>query len=70
MEIQAIINNRQDNLFSARLLKSIERFDNKFKYFLKSQNLRWLLIDLLAPLILAISAIYLLISAISAFSYL
>lgn len=45
---------------SARVPVSLGRFDNWFGLFLRSQNLRWLVIDFLAPIIVAVSALLLL----------
>lgn len=47
-------------LNSPRLMVSLSRFDRWFEIFLRSQNLRWLVLDLCAPLALAIWALYLL----------
>lgn len=44
-----------------RVPASLERFDGWFKIFLKSQNVRWLLIEFLLPISLGIWAVYLLI---------
>ncbi len=43
-----------------RVPASLERFDSWFKVFLKSQNIRWLLIEFLLPISLGIWAVYLL----------
>ena len=37
-------------LNSKRIPASLERFDNRFHFFLSSQNLRWLIIELLLPI--------------------
>ncbi len=47
-------------LEAERVPASLDRFDTWFKYFLKSQNTRWLLIEFLLPISLALWAIYLL----------
>jgi hypothetical protein len=42
----------------ARIPTSLQRFDRWFEFFLRSQNLRWLLIEFLAPVGLAAVALY------------
>jgi hypothetical protein len=44
-------------LESNQLIESMETFDRRFKFFLKSQNIRWFIIDFSAPILLATSAI-------------
>lgn len=46
--------------FDARVPMSLERFDKWFEIFLRSQNLRWLVIDAAAPIVFAGWALYLL----------
>jgi hypothetical protein len=48
---------------AARIPGSLKRFDNWFHLFLRSQNLRWLVIDVLVPVGLAGIALYLLKTA-------
>lgn len=43
-----------------RIPASLKRFDGWFQLFLRSQNLRWLLVEFLAPLIYAGYALYVL----------
>lgn len=45
---------------SKRIMVSLSRFDKWFEFFLRSQNLRWLIIEFLFPLILAGYALLLL----------
>jgi len=45
-----------------RIPVSLKRFDNWFQLFLRSQNLRWLIIEFLFPIVLGLSAQYLLSS--------
>ena len=45
-------------LSNLRLEASLKRFDNWFKYFNKIQNWRWLVVDSLMPIIVAIIAIW------------
>lgn len=47
-------------LASPRIAVSLSRFDAWFQIFLRSQNLRWLLIDFVAPVGFSIWALYLL----------
>jgi len=54
------INETKSLLDSQRIPASLKRFDRCFHLFLKSQNLRWLLFDLLIPIILGLIAISLL----------
>lgn len=43
-----------------RIPVSLERFDGWFQLFLRSQNLRWFLVEFLFPILLALSALWLL----------
>jgi len=43
-----------------RIPTSLKRFDAWFELFLRSQNLRWLVIELVAPIVLALFALYIL----------
>ena len=54
------IEQTQKAIEATRIPISLKRFDNWFKFFLRSQNLRWLIIDLLVPLTLWGTALYLL----------
>lgn len=45
---------------SKRIVVSLKRFDNWFKLFLQSQNIRWILIEFSLPALLGLSAIPLL----------
>lgn len=47
-------------LTAMRISCSLGRFDGWFKLFLKSQNIRWLIIDILLPVSVGVTAIYLL----------
>jgi hypothetical protein len=47
-------------LKAPRIVVSLKRFDRWFQLFLRSQNLRWLVIDLCVPFAFAILALYLL----------
>lgn len=46
----------------ARIPASLKRFDSWFGLFLRSQNLRWLLVDFLAPVLVGGYALFLLIA--------
>jgi len=41
-----------------RITTSLKRFDHSFHFFLRSQNLRWLLIEFVAPVCFAIISLY------------
>ena len=49
-------------LESARIPVSLERFDNRFQLFLRSQNLRWLVLELGLPIIMGFISVALLVS--------
>jgi hypothetical protein len=51
-----------ESIDSARIPASLERFDNWYALFLRSQNLRWLVIDFLAPVLAGGYALVLLLS--------
>lgn len=59
-ELQRTVEATKITIESNRVPVSLERFDQWFKFFLRSQNLRWLVIDIMAPIILGIMAITLL----------
>jgi hypothetical protein len=46
---------------SPRVMASLQRFDSWFSLWLKSQNLRWLVIDVSAPLVMGLIALFLLV---------
>lgn len=50
-------------LESPQLTEKLRRFDQRFRYFLVSQNLRWLVFDFLAPLIVGLAALILLVTS-------
>ncbi len=50
----------KQTIASARIPASLKRFDNWFKLFLSSQNLRWLIFNLLIPILLSVAAMILL----------
>lgn len=49
-------------LESPRIPASLERFDNRFQLFLRSQNLRWLVLELGLPIIMGLVSVFLLAS--------
>lgn len=60
IKLQQSIDEAQRALSATRVPVSLKRFDNWFQFFLRSQNLRWLVFDLLVPIFLAGYAICLL----------
>jgi len=46
---------------SPRVIASLRRFDRWFEFWLRSQNLRWLVIDVSAPLLFGLAALTLLL---------
>jgi len=54
------IEEAQKTFSAARIPVSLERFNKWFEFFLRSQNLRWLIIDVFVPLFLSVYAILLL----------
>jgi hypothetical protein len=44
-------------LDSKQLMVSMKTFDRRYQYFLRSQNIRWFIIDFLGPIILASTAL-------------
>lgn len=57
--IDNTLNKLFDSFNSPRIDDAIWRFDNWFKMFCKSQNWRWLLLEMLLPLVLGFAAIML-----------
>lgn len=60
-KLQKSIDTVQEIDQSKRIPISLRRFDRSFEFFLRSQNLRWLLIDTLIPIFLGVTAIKVLI---------
>ena len=67
---QASLDRIERILNNPRLNASIQRFDNRFKLFLNSQNLRWLLIESSLPLASGMLSIYLLLDKLNWIEYL
>ena len=61
-QLQRSIVNASQTVESRRIPESLKRFDNRFQLFLRSQNLRWLLLELGLPIITGAVAVYLLAS--------
>lgn len=61
MEIKASMDKASEVLTDARIPVSLERFDRAFKVFLRSQNVRWLVLEWLFPIAVGASAIGLLL---------
>jgi len=59
--LESALTRAQETDDSARIRASLKRFDNWFQLWLRSQNLRWLVIDVGAPLVLGVAALVLLI---------
>lgn len=59
-KLQQSIDLVSKDISATRVPVSLKRFDNWFQFFLRSQNLRWLVFDLLVPIFLAGYAICLL----------
>lgn len=60
VKLQQSIDEVQKAISASRVPVSLKRFDGWFELFLRSQNLRWLVIDILVPALLAGFAILLL----------
>lgn len=61
VKLQQSVDEVQKTIFASRVPVSLKRFDRWFELFLRSQNLRWLVIDILVPVLLASSAMWLLL---------
>lgn len=59
-ELSRSVEQAEKTMGAVRISVSLRRFDSSFALFLRSQNLRWLLIDILMPLVVASYAIFLL----------
>jgi hypothetical protein len=60
VDLTNAVKNTQTVLEAARIPASLNRFDNWFEIFLRSQNLRWLIIDFGFPLLIGLFALILL----------
>lgn len=61
-DVKKKIENVEKTLTAVRIPASLERFDNRFKLMLRSQNIRWLVLELALPLLLGCWAVWLLIN--------
>ncbi|PXV60543.1 hypothetical protein SAMN04487785_102265 [Dyella jiangningensis] len=61
VELRHAIENAERQDSSPRILASLNRFDRWFSLWLRSQNLRWLVIDVLVPLVAGSVAVILLL---------
>jgi hypothetical protein len=59
-ELKGAIESMGKTLRSLRIPASLDRFDQAYRHFLTSQNVRWLLLDALLPIGMAILALILL----------
>ena len=56
------IENVEKTLTASRISASLDRFDSRFKLMLRSQNIRWLVLELAFPITLGCWAVWLLIN--------
>ena len=59
-KLKSSIENVEKTLTSNRIPASLYRFDKWFLFFLRSQNLRWLVIELMLPMLLSLYSLALL----------
>lgn len=57
-EVSSSLKAIKDTLGSDQIPKSLGTFDRRFRFFLVSQNLRWILIEYAVPIILASVSLY------------
>jgi len=62
IKLKGSIETVSKTLESPRIPVSLERFDNRFQLFLRSQNLRWLVLELGLPIIMGFTSVALLVS--------
>lgn len=60
-ELKSAVVNTEKTLLSQRIPASLKRFDDWFRLFLKSQNLRWIIIDTLLPIVIGTAAVVVLL---------
>ena len=58
-DLKHSVETAQKAIASQRIPVSLQRFDNWFQFLLRSQNLRWLIIEFVFPIILGGSALFL-----------
>ncbi len=61
-ELKNAVNDAVKTIDAQRIPVSLKRFDSWFELFLRSQNLRWFVVEFSFPVILALSALWLLFS--------
>lgn len=59
-ELTNAVNEAAKTISAQRISVSLKRFDSWFEFFLRSQNLRWLAVEFSFPVVLALSALWLL----------
>ncbi|WIM06378.1 MAG: hypothetical protein OHM77_03575 [Candidatus Nitricoxidivorans perseverans] len=60
VKLERTVIEARDTLLAARIPVSLRRFDNAFHLFLRSQNLRWLVVEFGAPIMAGTYALTLL----------
>ena len=55
----------EKTLTADQLIESLAKFDRRYRYFLRSQNIRWFVIDFAFPIILASTAIAKMVASLS-----
>ena len=60
-DLKRSVDQVQQTLSSQRIPESLKRFDSCFQFFVRSQNLRWLMMDILVPLLFGAAALFLLV---------
>lgn len=60
-EIARRVKANTDAITDERIPTSLRRFDRWFELFLRSQNLRWFVIELIGPVAFSIAALYFLL---------
>ncbi len=60
-ELKRSVEHAQETLAAPRIPVSLRRFDRWFMLFLRSENIRWLVIDALVPILVGVSALALLL---------
>lgn len=60
-QLRQQIQQTEKTLSSLRIPASLDRFERAYAHFLKSQNIRWLVLDVLLPLIVAVAALFVLV---------
>jgi len=57
-EVSSSLTAIKETLASDQIPKSLNTFDRRFRFFLVSQNIRWILIEYIAPIVLASVSLY------------